>query len=143
MQWIAAFATLNLITFAYALWQCAGRKNPFGRCPVWVVGSFVWGDAVIFSVFWLGLSIATLFWVQDLNFFLFTASIFFVVRGFGETVYWLNQQFSNLDRNPPHNFLIHKVFRGGAVWFVHQITWQVIMVVSIVSAAFFGTKWLG
>jgi len=142
-QLVFIFGLFNLFVFFFALWQSAFRNNPFGRCHLAVLGSFVWGDAVIFSLFWACLSALTLLFFPNINFFFFCASVFFTVRGLGETVYWLNQQFSKINRNPPENFWIKRIFGGEAVWFVYQITWQVIMVVSIISSVYFSVRWLG
>lgn len=138
-----AFILLNVFIFLYALWQCAFRNNPFGRCHLAILGSFVWGDAVIFSLFWVGLSGLTYFFVRNINFFIFSTAVFFAVRGFGEVVYWLNQQFSKINRNPPENFLIERIFPGESVWFAYQIFWQVVIVVSVIFAVYFGFRWLG
>lgn len=145
MDWqelIIIFGQFNVFVFSYALWQCVLKNNPFGRCHLAILGSFVWGDAVVVSLFWVGLSAVTLFFIPNVNFFLFCTSVFFVIRGLGETIYWLNQQFSKINRNPPKTFWMERVFKGDAVWFAYQIVWQMIMVVSIVCAVYFGANWI-
>lgn len=139
---VFVFLLFNIFVFSYSLWQCTIRKNPFGRCHLAMLGSFVWGDAVVFSLFWIFLSVITLILVPNVNFFLFSASVFFAVRGVGETIYWLNQQFSKVKRNPPENFMLERIFPGESVWFAYQIIWQVITVVSVVGSLYFGAKWL-
>ena len=145
MLWVKlllVFLVVNSVILVVSFWQCYFLKNPFGRCHLAILGSFVWGDAVVFSIFWIILSFFTLIFVKSFNFFLFAASVYYVVRGFGETIYWLNQQFSKINRNPPKNFLIHKIFPGEAVWFIYQITWQVVMVIAIICSVYFGAKWI-
>jgi len=146
MSWeqvVFVFGLFNVFVLFYALWQCVFKNNPFGRCHLALLGSFVWGDAVIFSLFWLALSVVTLGLISSVDFFLFCASVFFVIRGVGETIYWLNQQFSKINKNPPKSFWMEHLFGGEAVWFAYQIIWQVITMVSIISAVYFGAKWLG
>lgn len=145
MDWhtlIFAFSVFNLFVFFYSMWQSAFKKNPFGRCHLALLGSFVWGDAVVFSLFWFLLSIIFLVFIPDINFFFFGASLFFTVRGIGETVYWLNQQFSKINRNPPKSFLMERVFPGESVWFAYQIIWQVITVISLILTFYFGVHWV-
>lgn len=136
------FIAFNIFVFIYALWQSALKNNSFGRCHLALLGSFVWGDAVVISLFWILLSVVNLYFIKNINFFLFSASVFFAVRGFGETVYWLNQQFSKKGGNDPKNFWMERIFRGEAVWFAYQLFWQIIMVVSIICAVYFGVRWL-
>lgn len=145
MDWrifLITLAAFNVFAFFYSLWQCAFKNNPFGRCHLAIFGSFVWGDAVVFSLFWVGLCVVTLSVVPDVNFFLFCASVFFIIRGLGETIYWLNQQFSKVDRNPPKNFWMERIFPGESVWFAYQIIWQVVTAVALIAAVYFGVKWL-
>lgn len=139
---IITFGILNLGIFVKSYWECKYKKNSHGRCHLAILGSFVWADAVIFSLFWVGSSITTLL-LNDWILFLLIISVFWVVRSLGETIYWLNQQFSSRrDKNPPEAFWIHKIFHDESVWFVYQIYWQCITVVSLIFSIYFAARWI-
>ena len=137
---IALFGFCNAVIFAFSLFQCL-NNNSFGRCHLALLGSFVWADSVIFSLFWFLLSVCS-FLLNDVYLFFFAASVFWVVRSLGETIYWFCQQFSKINRNPVENFWMHKIFEGDSVWFVYQIIWQCVCVISIVASVYFGVLWV-
>lgn len=110
------------------------KGNAYGLTRVFaVIGAFVWGDVVVFGFFWFLVSIIALI-VNDWLLFLMTVCIFWFLRGIGEMVYWLNQQFSSDNRNPPERFWLHKIFRNDSVWFVMQI---ISMCVAVMAAVVF------
>lgn len=122
--------------------ECNNKKNAFGLTPFLnIFGAYVWGDAVIFGIFWTIVSAATLL-LNDWILFLLIISVFWVVRSFGETIYWFNQQFSTIKRNPPENFWFYKYFHNDSVWFIQQITHQCITVISIIFSIYFAHLWL-
>ena len=131
------------IGFAKAIVESVFRKNPFGY--VWHIynftGAYVWADQVVFGIFWSIACLISLI-LNDWIFFLLIFSVFWVVRSFGETVYWLNQQFSPRNLNPTERFWLHKLFPGESVWFVYQIMQQCILVISIISSIYFSKLWL-
>ena len=117
------------------------KKNVYGLTPYlspW--GIFVWGDAVIFGIFWTLVSVAVLI-LKDWILFLLIISVFWVVRSFGEAIYWLNQQFSTINRNPPEKLMFYKLFKNDSVWFIYQIFWQSITVVSLIFTIYFAKIW--
>lgn len=119
----------------------SGKKNAFGLTPhLLAYGVFVWGDAVIFGLFWFLVSIVILV-IQDWILFLLLVSVFWVVRSLGESIYWLNQQFSSLNRNPPEKTRLYSYFHSDSVWFIHQIVWQCITVISVISTIYLSKKW--
>src|SRR5215475_6501622 len=67
------------------------------------LGIFVWGDAVVFGMFWF-LTAAVSLLLADWTLFLLIISVFWLVRSLGETFYWFHQQFSPLDRWPKKRF---------------------------------------
>jgi hypothetical protein len=107
----------------------------------WPYGGFVWADMVIFGAFWTLTGIISLL-LSDWILFLFIISLFWLVRSIGETIYWFLQQFSTIKRNPPERMLLYKLFKNDAVWFVYQIFWQCITVVTIISSLYLGSYWL-
>lgn len=137
------FAFANVVLFLKALHECKNKNNAFGLTR-WLtpIGAFVWGDAVVFGVFWALVSLAC-WWLGDLLLFWLIVSVFWVVRSLGETVYWFNQQFSTIEREPPKSLIGFSVFKNNSIWFVHQIFWQCVAVVAIIASLYFGHAWLG
>ena len=80
--------------------------------------------------------------LNDWILFLLILSVFWLVRSLGETIYWLNQQFSKINRNPPKKFWTFKFFPQDSLWFIHQIFWQCIAVISIIFTIYFAKIWL-
>ena len=139
---LLCFAFFNLIVFFKALHECKVKKNAFGLTPpLTLIGAFVWADAVVFGLFWTLISLVS-WWLDDWLLFLLIVSLFWVVRSVGETIYWFNPQFSTIDRNPPEKHLFYFIFQNDSVWFVHQIIWQSITVISLVASLYFGWAWL-
>lgn len=139
---ILIYAAFSLFGLIKGYRQTKNKKNAYGDSPIFYpLGAFVWADAVVFGLFWILISVAALF-LNDWILFLLTISVFWVVRSVGETVYWFNQQFSKINRNPPENYFIYKIFQNDSVWFVYQIYWQCLTVVSIIASLFFAKLWL-
>ncbi len=139
---IILWGITSLLMFIKGFRECKDKKNAFGLTSYFtILGAFVWGDAVIFGIFWTLVSLVTLL-LNDWILFLLIVSVFWVVRGFGETIYWLDQQFSSVKRNPPENFWFHKYFHNDSVWFIHQIISQCITVTSIIFTIYFTHLWL-
>ena len=133
---ISLIGIISLLSIVKGIHESIIKKNPFGQpFLLYIFGIFVWGDAVVLGLFWfLTSSICLLF--HSLNLFLLIVSIFWIVRSFGEIIYWINQQFSPLIRNPPENLFGHRFFSGDSVWFIYQLFWQCVLVVSIVVSIF-------
>lgn len=139
---IILWGIISLVMLIRGFRECKDKKNAFNLTPLLnIFGAFVWGDAVIFGIFWTLVSTVTLI-LNDWILFLLITSVFWVIRSFGETIYWLNQQFSPVKRNPPENFWFYKYFHNDSVWFVHQIYWQCITVISIIFTIYFAHLWL-
>lgn len=110
-------------------------RGPFFLCEFF--GSFVWADQVVFSVFWVVAASISLF-LHNFLLFLFIYCLFWTVRSSGEVMYWFLQQFHPRPGNEPHLFWVNKHVPGEAVWFVHQIFWQCIVVVSLLLTFYTG-----
>jgi len=133
---------INIWVFINGYRECKNKKNAFAETPfLYPLGMFVWGDAVVFGLFWLSVSVASLL-LNDWLLFLLIISIFWVVRSLGETIYWLNQQFSNVVRNPPAKLRFYSIFQNDSVWFIYQISWQCVTVTSIIFAIYFTKLWI-
>lgn len=108
------------------------KDNPFGIVRrYFFLGVFVWGDAAILGLFWLGAVIWTVM-VGEGGLFLLVISVFWIVRSMGEVQYWLNQQYSSRERNRPRDLWGSKWFGGDSIWFVYQVFWQCMTVISSV-----------
>lgn len=136
------FAFVNFLIFLKAFHECKNRNNPFGLTR-WLtpLGSFVWGDALIFSLFWICVSLVSWF-LNNWFFFGLAGSVFWVVRAFGEAIYWFNQQFSTIGRNPPESLPGFSFFKNDSIWFIHQIVWQCTTVIAIIASIYFAHGWL-
>ncbi|QQS38724.1 hypothetical protein IPM62_05055 [Candidatus Woesebacteria bacterium] len=140
---IYIFAFVAFVFFVRGYYECKYRKNTHGTfLPINIIGAFVWADAVVFGIFWVIGAVISLV-LQDWILFLLIYCVFWGVRGLGETLYWLNQQYSDKVRNPVERFpRLLKIFHNDSIWFVYQIYWQCIMVISIIASIYLGNKWL-
>ena len=138
---LCVFALFSFIGFLKGLKESKDKNNPYGDTKIFVIlGSFVQGDTVVFGLFWFIVSIAVIL-INDWILFLLIISVFWVVRSFGETIYWFNQQFSKINRNPPEKYWFYKYFGNDSVWFIHQIIWQCVTVISIIFTIYFAKLW--
>jgi len=133
---------LSLFLFCKGVYE-SHKNNPYGLTKLFYwMGIFVWADAVVFGLFWFLVSLVILFVFKSWLLFLLIVSVFYLVRSVGETIYWLNQQFSTLNRNPPHTLRGYKLFKNDAIWFVYQIWWQCITVISIITTIYLAALWI-
>ncbi len=138
---LAVFFLYSLFGFLIGLRQ-SKKGNTNEECPYfYLLGAFVMADVVIFGIFWMLVIMAT-FCIADWLLFPVVLSVFWVVRSGGEVLYWLNEQFAVNHRNKPNKFWFYAYFPNESVWFVLQIYWQCVLVVSLVSSAYFFVKWL-
>lgn len=141
-QVITLFA-LGIVSFAVFIIGLAESKkgNAYGETKLlFPLGVFVWGDAVVFGLFWIVASFASYF-LDDWILFLLIISVFWLVRSLGETIYWFNQQFSGKVRNKPEDLFFHSIFKNDSIWFVYQIIWQCVTVASIIATIYFTRLW--
>jgi hypothetical protein len=133
----------NAFSFVVAYQKSKSKKTilvrPYRICELF--GSFVWADHILFGPFWVAVSFIT-FILQDILLFLLIFSIFWLVRSGGETLYWFFQQFHPRQGNEPEQFWIHKHVPGEAVWFMHQIFWQCVIVISTILTIYLSFLWL-
>ncbi len=139
---VIIYGILNLWVFAKSFYEIKNRKNTFGLAGHFgFLGIFVRGDAVILGSFWVIVS-CTILLLQDWYLFLLTLSLFWVVRSAGEVIYWLNEQFAAKFRNPPQTLKFYKFFNGESVWFIYQLFWQCVLVVSLIASIYLAALWL-
>lgn len=106
-----------------------------------LLGIFVWGDGLVFSLFWVIIAAACLFF-NDWLLFLLTVSVFWLIRSLGEVVYWLSEQFAVNHRNEPENLRGYAIVKNDAVYFFYQIFWQCVAVVSMIATIYFAVIWI-
>jgi len=139
---IVVYGVMSFLCCLKGFNECYKKKNAFGETPLlYPFGMFVWGDTVVFGIFWILVTVVVLL-LNDWVLFLLIVSIFWVVRSLGESIYWINQQFSKLNRNPPEKFWFYKYFKNDSVHYVNQIFWQCVTVISIVFTIYFAKMWL-
>lgn len=135
-NFIFIYGALSLLILIKGIYQSVIKKKSFENTPfLFIFGIFVWGDAVIFGLFW-ALAAIVCYLLRDWLLFLLTVSVFWSVRSLGESFYWIGQQFSTINRNPPEKLLGYRFFKNNSIWFVYQIFWQCITVISIVLTVF-------
>ncbi len=139
---ILGYAVFSFLVFVKGVYESAKKKNAYGATvPLYWMGVFVWGDAVIFGLFWALASLTCLL-LGDWILFLLLWSVFWLVRSFGETIYWFAQQFSTIEREPPESLPFYAVFRNQSVWFGMQIFHQAITVTTIITTIYLAALWL-
>jgi hypothetical protein len=134
-QQITLFITMvaSIIIAARGVYISHKKKRPCQETyPLVPFGIFVWADAPVIAAFWF-VAAAIGIITQNWYLFLLEVSIFWVVRGTGETLYWMNQQFSTIERIAPKKLPFHTYFPGDSIWFMYQITCQVVTVFAIVA----------
>lgn len=135
--------SISFITFLKALKECKDNNNSFGRpyrlCEIY--GSFVWADHVVFGLFWTIVTVIVLL-LQDFLLFFLIISVFWLVRSIGETIYWFLQQFHPRKGNDPQKFIFYKLFKNDSVWFVNQIAWQCITVITFITTLYLSYLWI-
>ena len=118
------------------------KKNAFNESNWFIpLGAWVWGDVFVFGVFWSLVS-AFILIRQDWILILLITSVFWTIRSLGEVSYWIHQQFSVIERNPPKNLRFYSLFKNDSIWFVYQIVWQCVAVISIIFVLYFTEVWL-
>lgn len=139
---LSAVGIGSLIIFGTGLYKSWRKSCAFEQMSyLGFMGIFVWGDAVALGPFWAFVSGLCLFF-KDFTLFLLIVSLFWSVRSIGEMIYWFNQQFSQLNRNPPERLKGYRFFKNDAVWIMYQVGWQCAAVLSIVCSLYFGSVWL-
>ncbi len=114
------------------------RETPW----LFLMGAFVWADAVVLGIFWLIVLLVAVLFLNNWLLFWLIYSVFWLVRAFGEIIYWLNEQFASEHRNPPEKFWIYKIFPNESVWFVLQVYWQCVLVGAIITSIYLFSLWL-
>jgi len=139
---VIGYASLALLLFVKGVFESIRKKNPYVETPfLFWMGIFVWGDAVVFGLFWF-LTSLFFYLLGDWMLFLLFVSIFWIVRSVGETIYWINQQYSDINRNPPERLRGYRFFGNDSIWFIYQITWQCIVIISVITTIYFANLWL-
>ena len=144
IQFILVFlwAGIGLLVAVIGFFAVAMRHRSFNE-TVWLFpwGIFVWGDAPVIGLFWFMVGLVTAL-MRDWPLFGTMFCLFWVVRALGETIYWLNQQFSGINRNPPARLMGYRWYGNDSVWFLYQIVWQMLTVVALVGTIYFANLWL-
>ena len=116
----------------------AYEETPFSGI---LFSAFVQADKLVFGPFWVMVSFITLI-LNDWLLFLLFFSVFWLVRSIGETIYWFLQQFSPRPGNDPEKFFFYRYVHNDSVWFILQIWWQCLTVITIISTIYLSHLWL-
>lgn len=96
------------------------------------LGIFVVADALIIGPFWVILA-AIAWYLESWHIFFLGVALFWVVRGLGETMYWIHEQFATTHRNDPKNLFGYRLVKSEAIWFLYQIFWQCVTVLALLA----------
>ena len=140
---VVAFGLGALALFVKSYIEITRKKNPYGKFDWGIIyGGFVYADYLVFGAFWATAAFVINF-LNDFLLFLLTFSVFWLIRSIGESLYWFLQQFSTLvHKNPPQRFLIYRIIKSDAVWFVNQIIWQCLTVIFVITTIYLGSLWI-
>lgn len=122
--------------------ESISKNNPYGLTKfLFLMGIFVWGDGLVIGPFWL-LSSIFCFLIKDWLLFWLIVSAFWFVRSVGETIYWFNQQFSSVIREPPERLFGYKLVKNNSIWFIHQTFWQCVSVITMIVTIYLTRLWI-
>lgn len=138
---LLAYASTSLFLAVKGFYESSKKGNAFGTVHSFTMGAYVWGDAVVFGAFWFLVSIVTLL-LSDWVLFWLIFSLFWVVRSFGETIYWFNEQHAVKKRVNIKKKYLYKYFHNDSVLFIYQIIQQCITVVALVASIYFAALWI-
>lgn len=99
--------------------QDRATTHRFFSCPPWPLKLFtiyVWGDALVIVPLWIAIVIVL---IINLKFGLMAICILYAVRGLGEMIYWIHQQFGAHAYRP--NDFGFKHFDNHAVYILYQL----------------------
>lgn len=132
---LLAYMALAIVLSVVAVYKCRHKKAYQKFVPLFVIGSFVWGDVLVFGIFWVLAGAVTLFFN---SWFLFQVIflVFWLIRSAGETIYWFMQQFSSIIREKPEKVWTFRFVKNNAAWFLMQIWWQTVTIASLVALIF-------
>lgn len=133
--WVLINLLLLLVSFMKV--KNSGKKLGFIYKWGFLWGAFVWEDMLFISFFQVVASYVTLL-IGDFKFYLLFLLVFWVVRSFGEVIYFLLQQFIR-PRHYPHRIESHfKLLYGifgklsdQKFYIIMQMLLQVVLVVSL------------
>ena len=139
---ILIFGIYNTIVLIYSYHQTKHKKNAYGeQLLLYPSGSFVYGDGIVFGIFWILACITTLL-LKDFTLFLLIISAFWLVRSIGETIFWLNMQFSKVRIYEPKRLPLFSIYQNDSIWFFNQIWNQCLTVITLITTIYLATKWI-
>lgn len=99
---LTALGILFFALFYFSFRKVRNSGEVFGMIYHWMfwMGSFVWEDLMIFSLYH-GLATALALIFQDVRIFVLMIGVFWVIRSAGEAIYFFLQQF-HLPQHYPH-----------------------------------------
>lgn len=139
---LTLFALINLMLFLQSIDEIRFNKNSYKTTQMLsILGAFVWGDVLIIAPFWFIVSFVSII-ANNMYLFLLSFSLFWVIRSFGEMIYWISEQFAVTKRNQPEKLLFHGFLKNTSVWFIYQVFAQCIFVCAVILSIYFSAKWL-
>ncbi len=134
---VFGYLLVSVLATARAFYEVRIKNNPFGLTKILlIIGSFVWADALVLGIFWTVVCVSLLV-TNNSNLFLLFLSVFWFIRSLGETLYWLHEQFTKEKRNKEETLILSNIFKNESVYFVYQLFWQCVGVISLISIILF------
>jgi hypothetical protein len=132
---------VGLLTFVFSYLKSKKGESFVVTNYLFFLGIFVWGDGLIFGPLW---SIAGVFFglQNDLTGLLVFISVFWLVRSYGEVMYWMQEQFVKNHRNDCKKMIGYSIVKNESIYFLYQIVWQSVMIISIISTIYFVNIWI-
>lgn len=141
---VIGFFAYSLLCSTIGILECRKKnyRGQKGALIFYPLGAYVFADAAILGPFWV-ISTAVLLYFNNWWLFWTYYFVFLSIRNLGETTYWFNQQFSNIERNPGKERWLWKYFQDEhTVHFVYQVMWQCATVAPVVLAIYSAYRWV-
>ena len=104
------YLALHLFLFALSFYKVFKSKEKLEFIYAWafIFGAFVWEDLLVLSFFNIFFAFVV-YILGDIKIGIIFLLVFFIVRAFGETIYYFLQQFNSL---PPYPHRLHAHFKA-------------------------------
>ena len=138
------FIAYSLLCFVKGFLECRKKnyRGQRGALIFYPLGAYVFADAVVLGPFW-AVSAAILLYFNNWWLFWTYYFVFLSIRNLGETIYWFNQQFSTIERNPGKERPLWRYFQDEhTVHFIYQLLWQCASVFPMVLAIYSSYRWI-
>ena len=146
---LLSLALVFLLLFLTSLIKVKKSNKKINFIYSWgcLLGAFVWEDLLVFSFYFLAITLITLL-VQDVHIWILFVLIFWMVRSSGEALYFFLQQFI-VPKHYPHDLaehikrytLVSSRLSDQQVMILMQVFYQVMLTITIGTLVLFLLNW--